>query len=179
MRNEEEDVGENSDQNFDHCNEMNNILMPRDFLASLVRYFIRGESGEYSFFQEAQREACEIIALKRSHWGKRKIKSAALFLSIFFLIEKEVAECGESYIKQLFVEIFLSRDSYIEMFNVAMDRIDEVEAAMREGSPMNLPAWIDERTTETEEEPLTAPRDLSNDINEIVLGYIEHRGKPK
>ena len=91
-----------------------------------------------------------------------------MFLSIFFLIEKEVAECGESYIKQLFVEIFLSRDSYIEMFNVAMDRIDEVEAAMREGSPMNLPAWIDERTTETEEEPLTAPRDLSDDINEIV-----------
>ena len=97
-----------------------------------------------------------------------EIKSAALFLSIFFLIEKEVAECGESFIKELFVEIFLSRDDYIEMFNTAMDRIDKVEAALREGSPMNLPAWIDDRNPETEEEPLTAPRDLSDDINEIV-----------
>ena len=165
---EEEDVGENCDQNFDHCNEMNNILMPRDFLASLVRYFIREENGEYSFFQEAQREACEIIALKRPNWGKRKTKSAALFLSIFFLIEKEVAECGESFIKELFVEIFLSRDDYIDMFNSAMDRIDEVEAAMREGSPMNLPAWIDERNTETEDEHATASRDMTDGVDEIV-----------
>ena len=34
------------------------------------------------------------------------------------------------------------------MFNFAMDRIDKVEAVMREGSPMNLPALIDERATD-------------------------------
>ena len=41
---EEEDVGENCDQNFDHCNEMNNILMPRDFLASLSNNILPSSS---------------------------------------------------------------------------------------------------------------------------------------
>ena len=37
---ENEDMGDNCEQNFEHCNEMSNILMPRDFLARLTRYFI-------------------------------------------------------------------------------------------------------------------------------------------
>ena len=67
---EEEDMGENCEQNFDHCNEMANILMPRDFLAGLTKYFIREEKEHLSFFQEAQREACEIMAKRRPNWGK-------------------------------------------------------------------------------------------------------------
>ena len=110
---DEEDMGENCVQNFDHCNEMNSIFLPRDFLASLTRYFIRSEKEELSFFQEAQREACELIAIKRPHWGKRKTKSAALFISIFFLVEKDVSECGDPIIKELFVEVFLSRNSIL------------------------------------------------------------------
>ena len=49
---EEEDVGENCDQNFDHCNEMNNILMPCDFLVSLVRYFNWGRVGNTASFKK-------------------------------------------------------------------------------------------------------------------------------
>ena len=40
----DEDIGENCESNFDHCNEMSNIMMPQDFLAKLTRYFIRVEN---------------------------------------------------------------------------------------------------------------------------------------
>ena len=114
---EDEEMGENCERNFDHCNEMSSNNMPRDFLAKLTRYFIREENESLSFFQKAQLEACEIMSCRRPHWGKRKAKSASLFLSIFFLIEKEVAESGDPISKELFVEIFLSRDAYILRFS--------------------------------------------------------------
>ena len=81
---EEEDMGENCESNFEHCNEMSNCLMPRDFLAKLTRYFIRSDRDQLSFFQEAQREACEVMSSRRPHWRKRKSKSAALFILIFY-----------------------------------------------------------------------------------------------
>ena len=66
---------------------MTNVNMPRDFLAKLTKYFFR-EGETLSFFQEAHREAAELMATGRPHWRKRKAKSASLFLSIFYLIEK-------------------------------------------------------------------------------------------
>ena len=129
---EEEDMGENCESNFNHCNEMSNCLMPRDFLAKLTRYFIRSDHDQLSFFQEAQREACEIMSSRRPHWRKRKSKSAALFISIFLLIEKEVAECEDSISKELFVEAFSGRDIFIDFLMKFLDRVDEFEASMAE-----------------------------------------------
>ena len=177
---EDEDMGENCESNFEHCNEMSNILMPRDFLAKLTRYFIRSENEQLSFFQEAQREACEIMAVRRSHWRKRKSKSAALFISIFFLIEKEVAECDDPISKELFVESFSSRDDFIDILMNALDRVDEVESAMSEGVSMKMPSWIYGEGGEDDQEATPAgkqqPEALSFDINNLVkdtLNVIE------
>lgn len=71
-----------------------------------------------SFFQEAHREASEIMSHRRPHWNKRKAKSASLFISVFSLVEKEVAESMDDINKELFVEIFSMK---------ALDRVDEVE----------------------------------------------------
>ena len=139
---EEEDIGENCEQNFEHCNQMSGVMMPRDFLAKLTRYFIQEEGQQLSFFQDAQREACEVMASRRPHWRKRKSKSASLFLSMFFLLEKEVAESNDAVNKEIFVEIFDSRDAYIESLMKALDRVDEVEASMTEGTAMRMPSWI-------------------------------------
>ena len=52
---EEEDMGENCEANFEHCNEMSNVKMPRDLLAGFTQYFIIPEGELLSFFQEAER----------------------------------------------------------------------------------------------------------------------------
>ena len=52
---EEEDMGENCASNFEHCNEMTNVNMPRDFLAKLTQYFFR-VGGDLSFFQRSIRD---------------------------------------------------------------------------------------------------------------------------
>ena len=167
---EDEDMGENCESNFEHCNEMSNILMPRDFLAKLTRYFIRSENEQLSFFQEAQREACEIMAVRRPHWRKRKSKSAALLISIFFLIEKEVAECDDPISKELFVESFSSRDDFIDILMNALDRVDEVEAAMSEGVSMKMPSWIYGEGGEAISAGKQQPEALSFNINNLVKG---------
>ena len=169
---EEEDMGENCESNFEHCNEMSNILMPRGFLAKLTRYFIRSENEHMSFFQEAQREACEIMASRRPHWRKRKSKSAALFISMFFLVEKEVAECEDSISKELFVEAFSSRDYFIDFLMKALDRVDEVEASMSDGVSMKMPSWVYGDGVEEDQEVTSAilamTKDPTFDINKLV-----------
>lgn len=177
MNYEEEDMGENCEQNFEHCNEMSNVLMPRDFLARLTRYFVRVEKEQFSFFQEAQREACEIMAARRPHWRKRKSKSASLFISIFFLIEKEVAESKDEISKELFVEAFDSRDNYIEVLMKALDRVDEVEATMAEGMSMKIPAWTfgDNGPEDDDHEEggvQMASQGNRVDINELVMDTL-------
>ena len=127
---------------FEHCNEMMGISMPRDFLAGLMKYFVRGDGESLTFFQEAHREACEIMAHRRPHWGKRKVKSGSLYISIFFLIEREVALSNNPVCKQMSVEIYNSRDFYIDSLMNALDKTDEVEASMKEGQSMNFPPWI-------------------------------------
>ena len=89
---EQEDIGDNCEADVEHVNEMAGMDMPRDFLAGLTKYFIPNEGEEETYFQEADREAREIFDTRRPHWRKRKSKSASLFLSIFFLVEKEVSE---------------------------------------------------------------------------------------
>ena len=174
---EEEDMGENCEQNFEHCNEMSGVMMPRDFLAKLTRYFIREEGQQLSFFQEAQREACEIMNKRRPHWRKRKSKSASLFLSIFFLLEKEVCEANDEILKEIFVEIFDSRDAYIEVLMKALDRVDEVEATMTEGTPMAMPSWIyDDNNVANEEEgnaTTDAPSGSISDIDKLVMDTLD------
>ena len=166
---EDEDMGDNIEQNFEHCNQMANVHMPRDFLAKLTQYFIRSEGQDMSFFQEAQREGSEIMSHSRPHWRKRKAKSASLFLSIFFLVEKEVSESNDAVCKELFVEIFSSRDNYINSVMKALDRIDEVEASMVEGQTLSIPNWtfgdadFDEEVDEVN--PAVARQDLVNEAN--------------
>ena len=171
---EDEDMGESCMSNFDHCNEMASINMPRDILAKLTRYFIRDSESELSFFQEAQREASEIMSSRRPHWRKRKAKSASLFLSIFFLIEKEVSESIDENVKKLFVEAFDSRDRYIDSLMEHLNRVDEIEASMTVGKPMKLPGWTCEDDVPSEVEiETTGDETVDDDVDKIVMDTLD------
>ena len=169
---EEEDIGQNCESNFEHCNEMANVLMPRDFLAGLTKYFIKDDGQHLTYFQEAQLEACEVFAHRRPLWRKRKSKSSALWLSMFSLVEKEVEECEDELCKEMYVEIFNSRDDYIEMLMKAMNRIDEVEASMVDGDPMSMPSWVLDGDQDQENDPDNGVRSKTTsnnvDMNQLV-----------
>ena len=170
---EDEDMGENCASNFDHCNEMTNVNMPRDFLAKLTKYFFR-EGETLRFFQEAHREAAELMATRRPHWRKRKAKSASLFLSIFYLIEKEVSDSDDPIVKELFVEAFSGTDDYIDLVMQALNRVDEIEAEMKEEKPMTIPSWTFDNDLDEEEvlgtKSKKTPKDV--DIDQIVLDSL-------
>ena len=173
---EEEDMGENCESNFDHCNEMSNCLMPRDFLAKLTRYFIRSDCDQLSFFQEVQREACEIMSSRRPHWRKKKSKSAALFISIFLLIEKEAAECDDSISKELFVEAFSGRDVFIDFLMKALYRVDDIEASKDEGVSMKMPEWVfgdGGVDDEPDQSTATVRNQQVFDVNNLVMDTLD------
>lgn len=171
---EEEDMGDNCESNFEHCNKMATVEMPRDFLAKLTQYFLTNEGQEFSFFQEAHREASEIMYGRRPHWRKRKAKSASLYISIFFLIKKEIDESDDALAKELFVEALSSRDDYIDLVMKALDRVDEIEAKMAEGKAMKLPGWT---MDEDENTGVEEPESKEVDIDQIVLDTMEMVGE--
>ena len=167
-----EDMGSNCESNFEHSNEMCNVSMPRDFLASLTQYFIRPDASTLSLFQDAHREACEIMADQRPHWRKRKSKSNSLFISFFFLVEKEVEDSDDEVCKELFFKIFVSCDEYIDLVMKAMDRVDEIEAAMAEGSSMDVPSWAVDDGDDTSAADSGPKKQVNGEINEVDIDKI-------
>ena len=107
-----EEMETNMESLFDHVNSMSNTDMPRDFLASMCKHFFRMDGEKFSTFQKLQTEACLLLEQRRPHWGKRKAISNSQFLSMFYLLEKEVIDSQDEVAQKLFVEIFNSRVCY-------------------------------------------------------------------
>ena len=121
---ESEEMETNLESMFEHVNQMANTDIPRDFLASLSKHFFRENGEKFTTFQKFQTEACLLLEQKRPHWRKRKAKSASQFLSMFYLLEKEVKESGDQVAMSLFVEAFNSREAYIESVMAEFDETD-------------------------------------------------------
>ena len=139
-----EEMETNMESMFEHVNSMSNTDMPRDFLASLSKHFFRQDGEKYTVFQQFQTEACLVLENRRPHWRKRKAKSSSQFISMFYLLEKEVNESNDDIAKQLFVEIFNSRESYIESVMLEFDDTDKIEKQMLSGKTFNLPGYVDD-----------------------------------
>ena len=71
-----------------------------------------------------------MLEQRRPHWRKRKAKSASQFLSIFYILEREVLESQDEVDKKLFVEAFNSRDCYIEDVLHEFDTFIAAKAAL-------------------------------------------------
>ena len=106
-----EEMETNMESMFEHVNSMSNTDMPRDFLASLSKHFFRVDGEKFSTYQKLQTEACLVLEQRRPHWRKRKAKSSSQFLTMFYLLEKEVIESEDEVAQKLFVEIFNSREA--------------------------------------------------------------------
>ena len=57
------------------------------------------------------------------------------------MVHKEVEDEESETIKELYVEVFGSRDEYIDLVMEAMDKTDEVELLMTDGVTVKLPSW--------------------------------------
>ena len=72
------------------------------------------------------------------------------------------------------MDAFNSRDSYIEVLMNALDRVDEVEASMSEGSKMTIPSWTyDDNIDDETEETTQAPINNSEVIDKLVMDTLE------
>ena len=96
---EDEEMETNMESMFEHVNQMSNTDMPRDYLASMSRHFLRGDGEKFTMFQEKKTEACLLLEQRRPHWRKRKSKSSSQFLSMFYLLEKDVIESNDDVAK--------------------------------------------------------------------------------
>ena len=165
---ESEEMETNMENMFEHVNQMTNTDMPRDFLASLSKHFFRVGGEKFTTFQKLQTEACLLLEQRRPHWRKRKAKSASQFLSMFYIVEKEVTESEDEVAKRLFVEAFHSREAYIESVMEEFDETDKLEKKMSSGPSIKVPGFIYDDDDDTLEENTGAP-DTDFDFNNCVL----------
>ena len=55
-----------------------------------------------------------LLEIHRKQYRKRKLKSNALVLAVFMMIEIEVEESDDEHVKRMFVEVYGDRDSFLE-----------------------------------------------------------------
>ena len=139
---EQEEMETNMENMFEHVNEMSNTDMPRDFLASLSKHFLRTENEKFTSFQRLQTEACLLIEQRRPHWRKRKAMSSSQLVSMFYILEKEVLDSNDEVAKNLFVEAFHSREAYIEAVMTEFDETDKLEKKMSSGPTLEVPGYM-------------------------------------
>lgn len=166
---ESEEMETNLESMFEHVNQMANTDMPRDFLASLSKHFFRENGEKFTTFQKFQTEACLLLEQKRPHWRKRKAKSASQFLSMFYLLEKEVMESGDQVAMSLFVEAFNSREAYIESVMAEFDETDELEKKMSSGPTIKVPGFVYDDDDDDDADANTESHvfDLNNCVLEV------------
>lgn len=164
---EMEEMETNMENMFDHVNEMTNTDMPRDFLASLSKYFFREEGEKLSGFQKKQMEACLYLEQRRPHWRKRKSNASSQFLSIFYILEDEVMESNDEVAKSLFVEAFNSREAYTENLMAEFDETDKLEKKMSTGHNIKFPGFV----YDGDETSLADGGDEGNDPDDNNAGF--------
>ena len=166
---EAEEMETNLESMFEHVNQMSNTDMPRDFLASLSKYFFRESGEKFTAFQKFHTEACLLLEQRRPHWRKRKGKSASQFVSLFYLLENEVMKSGDQVAMRLFVEAFNSREAYIESVMEEFDETDKLENIMSSGPEIRVPGFVydDNGDIETVENADNHEFDYNNCILEV------------
>ena len=169
------DIAETCDSDYEHINQMKSIEMPRDCLASLTKYFFPNDSDSTSFFQEAHKEAVQILKARRNKWTPRKIKSAALFLSIFMLIRRRVEEENDESVSKLYVEVFKSQETFEDLLMQALDKTEEVEQLMTEEVRAPVSSVQHEEIQEKEiNKEAFSPDELINEIVKDTLSLVEN-----
>ena len=169
---EAEEMETNMESMFEHVNQMCGTDMPRDFLASMSRHFLRENGEKFTTFQKFQTEACLLLEQRRPHWRKRKAKSASQFLSMYYLVEQEVMESKDEVAQSLFVEAFHSREAYVESLMEEFDETDRLEKQMSSGNAMNVPGFVfDEDDDNSVDSKTTSNEEF--DFNNCVLEISE------
>ena len=172
-----EEMDINMENMFDHVNSMTNTDMPRDFLASLSKHFFRTDGEKYSSFQKFQTEACLVVEQRRPHWRKRKTISSSNLLTMFYILEKEVIDSEDQVAKQLFVEIFHSREAYTDSVMKEFDETDKLEKRMMTGTTFKVPGFDDDISDSESERFITESFNVSNfcaSVADVVESETEH-----
>ena len=171
---EDEEMETNMESMYEHVNNMSNTDMPRDYLASMSRHFLREDGKKFTTFQEKKTEACLLLEQRRPHWRKRKSKSSSQFLSMFYLLEKDVTDSNDDVAKSLFVEAFNSREAFVEDLMLEFDEVDRVEKIMTSGNTIKVPGFVyddeeeDDGDKADEEEGRPNDFDVDNCVLEIA-----------
>ena len=109
-----EEMGENMENLIEHVNSMSSSLMPRDFLARILRHFFKQHGEEKTYFQIIHLESCLELEQAFPDMRKRKLSANALPYTVFKLIQKEVEEAQDETATKYFVEAFCDRQTVFD-----------------------------------------------------------------
>ena len=74
--------------------------------------------------------SCMLLQIHKKQYRKRKLKSSALVLAIFMMVERELEESKDKTAKRMFVEVFADPEFFLESFEKELAKTDEVDKEM-------------------------------------------------
>ena len=163
---ENQDLEENLLAQQRHRIKMMDNDLCTDLLVRMGRNFIVEEGDEFSSFQDLHRESCMLLQIHKKQYRKRKLKSCALVLAIFMMIEREVEESKDETAKRMFVEVFGDREFLLESFLRKLAKTYEVEKEMGR-QPMRLNRVMSNALDDDFE-----PENLHLDNNQSLLNLL-------
>ena len=176
----EGDIEDAYEAEAEHADVMDDNVLCRDFLAKMTSKFLKNK-GEKSIFQEKHQAACGVLAERKPGYGNRKVKSYALALCAFLLVEEEVEELQNKEIQQLFVEVYKDRATFIENL---LDCFEKTDALLDNHIRRRAPAREQEERivgNHDPEEVLTLLLDKFEgkslvEITNVVKGFTRKNG---
>ena len=110
-------------ENAEAMNDQNSC---RDFLAMMTKHFMKSKGETYCSFQEKHKAACTMLSLLKQDYSHRKLKAYSMPLVGFLLLEEAVEEANDPTIKNLFVEAYKDKETFIKNVETSGDKTDKM-----------------------------------------------------
>ena len=175
------DIDDAYEAEAEHADVMDDNILCRDFLAKLTTKFLKSK-GDKSIFQEKHQAACGMLAERKPGYGNRKLKSYALPLCAFLLIEDEIEELEDEEIQQIFVEVYKDRATF---FGNLLDCMEKTDTLLEKHIRRRVTIRIEEERIEENHDPeetITLLLDHFEgrsmiEITNVVKGFTKKNGK--
>ena len=120
-------VREHYSMKVKHTNAMSSSLLPRDYCASFKKHFLYESQDDFeTAYQNMHLAACELLAELKPGYDPRRLEALAHPIAFVMLIQKDVEENGQDNITRLFIDAFVDRQSFLDVYVTELDKADNV-----------------------------------------------------
>ena len=120
-------VREHYSMKVKHTNAMSSSLLPRDYCAFLKKNFLYESQDDFeTAYQNMHLAACELLAELKPGYDPRRLEALAHPIAFVMLIQRDVENNGQDNVTRLFIDAFVDRQTFLDVYVAELDKADNV-----------------------------------------------------